>query len=81
VNNPLDVPVLSSPNTCLIIARVSVALLQSFPQNLMHIRCQVHHEITSGLHQSNKTAVQMAALVLEIMDPRARARTHAHSLS
>jgi hypothetical protein len=40
--------VLSSPNACLIIARVSVALFTRFAQNLMLILCRIHREITSG---------------------------------
>jgi hypothetical protein len=38
---------LSSPNACLIIARVSVSHPR-FVQNLMHIRCRSHCEIASG---------------------------------
>jgi hypothetical protein len=37
-----------SPNACLIIVRVSVALFPRLARNLMHTRCRIHREITSG---------------------------------
>jgi hypothetical protein len=43
----------SSPNACLIIARVSVALFLRFAHCLMLFLCQIHREIASGrIHDS-----------------------------
>jgi hypothetical protein len=41
-------PMLSSPNACLIIGRVSVALFPRVAQNLMLFLCQIHREIIWG---------------------------------
>jgi hypothetical protein len=45
---------LSSPNACLIIARVSVTLFLRFAQNLMHTRCSLVGAITKS-HQARYT--------------------------
>jgi hypothetical protein len=39
---------LSSPNACLIIARVSIWLFPRYAQNLIHACCRIHCKITSG---------------------------------
>jgi hypothetical protein len=42
-----------SPNACLIIASISVALFPGLAQNLMLFLCQVHREIASSqMHDS-----------------------------
>jgi hypothetical protein len=46
--------ILSSPNACLIIARVSAILVSRFAQNLIHIRCRIHRENTSAQIQDSK---------------------------
>jgi hypothetical protein len=40
---------LSSLNTCLITARVSIALFPRFAQNLMHTHRRIHCETSAGL--------------------------------
>jgi hypothetical protein len=45
---------ISSPNACLIIARVSVALLPKFAHNFMLFLCRLHREIVSGLIHGSK---------------------------
>jgi hypothetical protein len=44
----------SSPNACLIIGRVSVALLLRFAENVMLFLCRIHREIASGQMQDAK---------------------------
>jgi hypothetical protein len=39
---------LSSPNACLIFARVSVALFPRFARNLILFRCRINRDIGSG---------------------------------
>jgi uncharacterized PurR-regulated membrane protein YhhQ (DUF165 family) len=44
---------LSTPNACLIISRISVALVTRCAQNVMHTHCRSHLEIASGwIHDS-----------------------------
>jgi hypothetical protein len=44
---------LSSPNACLIVARISIALFLRFAQNLMLFLCRIHREIASSqIHNS-----------------------------
>jgi hypothetical protein len=44
---------ISSSNDCLIIAGVSVAFVPRFVQNVMHTRCRIHREMSSGqIHNS-----------------------------
>jgi hypothetical protein len=45
---------LSSPNACLIIASVSVALSPRFAQNLTLFLCWIHREITLGQKHDSK---------------------------
>jgi hypothetical protein len=53
---------LSSPNACVIIAKVSVALFPRFAQNLMPFLCRIHREIASSqMHDSKYKYVKKSA--------------------
>jgi hypothetical protein len=53
----------SSPNACLIIARVSVELFSRITQNLTLFICRIHREIASGqIHDSN-TSTQLREIL------------------